>query len=187
MWRAYVDESESNQRLDPGTYIFAATLVEDAHADEVREAMDALRPPGRRKLHWYDLSGRNRLAVIKTIVELPALHVAVVRSVLPPERPDRRRRKCLNRLTHELENRRVTHIIAEAREPKNDLRERDYLNRLRVTGVVDEELRLVHQRGQLEPLLWAADAIAGAVVAARIDEPKYLELLAGLVDIAIEP
>ena len=187
MWRAYVDESESNQHLDPGTYIFAATLVEEEHADEVREAMTALRPAGAGKLHWYNLSGRSRLAVVKEIASLPALHLVVVRTVSRVEPSERRGRKCLARLVYELANRRVTHVAAEARERKTNLRELDHLNRLRMARVIDSDLRYVHIRGPEEPILWAADAIAGAIVAARMGEPRYLEVLAGLVDIVADP
>lgn len=187
MWRAYVDESESNQRLDPGTYIFAATLVEDEHADDVRQAMTAMRPSERWKLHWHDETPRTRLAVIKAIVELPALHLVVVRKVHPVEPTERRRRKCLTRLAYELAGRRVLHIVAEARERKSNSRELQFVKQLRARGLVDRDLRMFHIQGSDEPILWAADAIAGAMVAARMGERRYLELLAGLVDVVDEP
>lgn len=186
MWRAYVDESESNQRLDPGTYILAATLVEDDHADEVRQAMAALRPPGRPKLHWHHESGRSRLAVVKTIAELPVLHLIVVRSVQPIEPTERRRRKCMARLAHELEVRHVDEIVAESREPKANRRELQHLQLLRANGLVARDLRLYHVRGPREPILWAADAMAGAIVAARIGEPSYLEILSSVTDVVTD-
>lgn len=187
VWRAYVDESESNQKLDPGTYILAATLVEDDHADEVRRTMTALRPAGAGKLHWYNLSGRTRLAVVKAIASLPALHLVVVRNVQHVEPSERRRRKCLSRLTHELAARRVSHVVAEAREPKLNARELQYVKLLRAKGLVDRDLRLFHTRGPDEPILWTSDAVAGATAAARLGEPRYLELLAGHVDLVHEP
>lgn len=51
---AYVDESESRQGLDAGTYILCATIVRASEVADLRVHMASLRPPSRKKLHWHD-------------------------------------------------------------------------------------------------------------------------------------
>lgn len=63
MWRAYVDESESNQRLDPHTYLLAAALIDDEHTAEARAEVRGLLRPGQRKLHWRDESAESRARI----------------------------------------------------------------------------------------------------------------------------
>lgn len=182
-WRAYVDESESNRQLDPDTYILAAALVHDAQADRLRERLTALRPRGQSKLHWHAESPRSRATIAKTIADLAAMHLVVIRACGAGEPVERRRRKCLERLAYELGTRSVRHITVEAREPKQDARELQHFNDLRSAHRIDTEMRLYHAAGPVEPLLWLADAVAGAVTAARTGEPGYLDTLAHIVDL----
>ncbi|HEX5494706.1 MAG TPA: DUF3800 domain-containing protein [Mycobacteriales bacterium] len=185
MWRAYVDESESNQRVDPHTYLLAAALVHDEHAADVRAEVRGLLRPGQRKLHWRDESTESRARIIKTIAALPALHVVVVRTGRDGEPIERRRRKCFERLAYELAARDIDHIAAEARQSKNNLREMDHVKRLRAVGAVRAGMRLSHVPGPNEPLLWIADVVAGAMTAARTGTPDHLGQLAGLVDVVL--
>ncbi len=183
MWRAYVDESESNQRIDPHTYLLAAALVHDEYLEETRAEVRELLRPGQRKLHWRDESADFRTRIIKTIAALPALHVVVVREGRVGETVERRRRKCFERLAYELVSRGVGHVVAEAREPKSNARELRHFNTLRTARVIRAEMRLSHITGPGEPLLWIPDAIAGAMTAARSGRRDYLDQLADLVDV----
>lgn len=182
MWRAYVDESESNQRLDPHTYLLAAALIDDEHTAEVRAEVRGLLRPGQRKLHWREESAESRARITKAVAALPALHVIVVRTGVPGERSERRRRKCLERLVYELAARDVRHITAEAREAKSNARELAHLTWLVRSRAVRPGMQLDHVPGPGEPLLWIPDTIAGAVTAARTSTLDYLDLLDGLVD-----
>lgn len=183
MWRAYVDESESNQRLDPNTYLLAAAILHDDHAADARHLVSALRPSGHTKLHWHGESHQSRKAITATIAQIPALHVVVVRAGRTGESSERRRRKCFERLAYEFDVRDVAHIIAEARERKTNARELTYFNQLRSSGIAKTSMRLDHVPGPLEPLLWIPDAVAGAVTAARSGQPQYFDDLAGLIEL----
>jgi hypothetical protein len=185
VWRAYVDESESNQRIDPHTYLLAAAILHDHYVTEVRECMALLRPKSGQlsKLHWHDESPLSRKAVMQTIAQIPALHVVVVRTGRPGEPAERRRRKCFERLAHEFAVRGVECVTAEARERKANERELQHFNQLRTSRVIGSQVRLDHVPGPNEPLLWIADAVAGAVTAARTGMREYLDELAGLVDV----
>lgn len=183
VWRAYVDESESDRRLDPDTYILAAALVQEDHHDEIRDDLRRRLRPGQRKLHWHDESDQSRKAITEAVAALPALHVIVVRDSRPGESPERRRRKCFERLAYELHQRGVRLITAEARERKQNAREVRYFNTLRAGKVIDRSMRLWHITGPAEPLLWIPDAVAGAVTAARTGTPLYLQMLDDVVDL----
>jgi hypothetical protein len=53
-------------------------------------------------------------------------------------------------------------------------------DKLLVSGwsqVLDDPLRLDHEKGPLEPLLWIADATCGAVVAHRCGNPEFMNKL----------
>jgi len=86
--------------------------------------MDALRIKRQHKLHWHMEPARRRRLIAQTVAELDALHLVVVRSCLPGENSERRRRKCLERLLYELDQHAVTCVCAEAREAKQNARDR---------------------------------------------------------------
>ena len=179
--------SESNQRIDPHTYLLAAAILHDQHATEVAQRMAQLRPRSGQptKLHWHGESPQSRKTITQTITQIPALHVVVVRSGRPREPAERRRRKCFERLAHEFTVLGVEHVTAEARERKANERELQYFNQLRTSRVIGPQVRLDHVPGPNEPLLWIADAVADAVTAARTGTPDYLDELAGLVDVVL--
>lgn len=183
MWRAYIDESESDHVLDPDVYILAAALVPESDHDAVRATLVGLLRPGQRKLHWHAESARSRRTIVKTLAELDVLHVIVVRASDAAEPVERRRRKCFERLAHELHQRDVPRLIAEARERKQNSRELLYFNTLRTAKVISTAMRLDHVPGPREPLLWIPDAAAGTVTAARTGDNQYLETLTHLVDL----
>mgnify|MGYP001314738047 CR=1 FL=1 len=183
MWQAFIDESESDRRRDPDVYILSAALVDQADLADARAEIRRLLRPGQRKLHWRAESDRTREVIAKTIASLPALHVIVVRVGRPGERSERRRRKCLERLAYELDHRGVLHLTAEAREPKQNAADLHHFRNLRAAQRIQPRMRLYHVPGPGEPLLWLADAVAGAVTAARTGAPRYLQMLDGLIEL----
>jgi hypothetical protein len=185
---AFMDESESDRRADPGTYILAAALIEPDALEKTQTQIRTLLVPGQRKLHWRDESARRRLAIAETIAMLDSVHLVVARTGgSPRETSERRRRKCLERMVCELDQRGVDHIVAESRESTQNMNDMTVFNALRSSRTVSARLRLVHQPGPVEPALWIADAIAGAVVAARTGDGRYLDTVKHLVDVVKLP
>lgn len=174
---AWVDESGSDQRRDPGTYILAAAITSEASEDHMRQAMVRLRLPGQRKLHWHDEKDRRRRQISTAIASLEQTHLVVVRASDPSDTQKRRRNKCLERLLVELEMRGVTHATFESRGPADDRRDLDLVQALRGTRRLSPSLRIDHLQGPKEPLLWVPDAVCGAVTTARITSDEYLEIL----------
>ena len=176
-WCAYVDESEPDPRFGgAGVYILAAALVAHDDQDTVRQAMRALRLRGQRKLHWHDESDQRRKLVTETIAVLPALHLIVVR-VDVGARSERRRRLCLARLLHELDTAGIAEVHLESRAARQNGLDLELLNRLRQQKAISSRLRIHHQPGPSEPLLWVPDVVAGAAGAQRRGDPSYIDRL----------
>ncbi|MFJ5305220.1 hypothetical protein [Streptomyces sp. NPDC088350] len=180
---AFMDESESDRKADPDTYLLAVTLVQPQTLDPTRATMLSLRAPGQRKLHWHSESSRRRAFVIERIAALDAQHLIVVRDGRPGEASERRRRKCLARTAWELDLRGVTRLIAESREARQNGRDMKTIAYLRSNGTIGSALRLFHEPGPREPLLWAADSVAGAYVAARTGTPGYFDTVRHAVEV----
>jgi hypothetical protein len=181
-WCAYVDESEPNSRPGAGVYLLAAALIERRDHEAVRTAALDLRLKGQRKLHWHDENTARRKVLIETVAQLPALHLIIIRSD-PLVRSERRRAMCLSRLLTELETRGVTEVYIEAREKRQNERDLRVLAGLRAQRVVRSTLRMDHQPGPHNPLLWVPDIVAGAAGAQHAGDPSYLDFIRDLATI----
>jgi hypothetical protein len=182
---AFVDESQSNSARDPDTYILAAAVCDGAVLAATRQSFAGLRLKGQHKLHWRDEGEKRRQEIAATIAAAPLRHLIVVRDGQPGEKPERRRRHCLERLLYELDQLGVGTVTFESRGRKDDKRDRDMLDALRTKRVVATDLRMEHVAGPREALLWVADAVCGAVVQSRTGESIYLEMIQASVEIQV--
>lgn len=171
---AFGDESGSDGRLDPFTYILSAAIVDPEDLEEVREQAGELKMPGSRKAHWRDDSGKRHDTVIALIARMSIEGVIVARRGPPDEKPERRRRKCMEPFLTGIEEFGCTQLVLESRGPVDDKRDRTLLDTMRAKKQ-SEALRLDHRRGPEEPLLWIPDALCGAVTAARVGEQRWLK------------
>ncbi|MFV0460699.1 MAG: hypothetical protein ACK5MT_18225 [Actinomycetales bacterium] len=171
--RAWVDESGSDRAQDPGTYVLAAAIGCSEDEPVIREQISRLRMPGQVKLHWRDENTKRRSTIAQAIAGYKLEHLVVVRAGRVDDRPERRRRKCLERLLYELEAKAVTDIALESRGPADDRRDIQMLNALRGQRYLSTAIRLTHVVGRLEPMLWIPDAVCGAVTSARTGDPGH--------------
>lgn len=170
---AFGDESGSVASIDPGAYIFAGILLAPSRVGRARDAITALRRPTEKKVHWRDDADKRHVEVIQCIAALP-IHGLVVARVGPlSDRAERRRRKCLEAFLNELQNLGCRELTLESRGQHLDRNDMDLLNGLRAQKRLSSGLRVAHRGGPTEPLLWIADAVAGAYVAHRTGNPKY--------------
>jgi hypothetical protein len=181
------DESGSDAVRDPGTYVLSVVLADPSSTAEVRATMVDLREKGP-KLHWRDLLPKRRMDV-QTMTSLPAAGLVVVRSRPElAERPERRRRLCLEHLLPTVANRGCPHLVLESRGPADDHRDREMLDAMRRKHQLPRGFHLDHIPGPQEPALWAADALCGAVVSDRVKDPHegdYLAVLQGSLTIEV--
>jgi hypothetical protein len=183
MFTAWVDESGSDGKADPDTYLLAAAICEVATAELARASLRSLLSPGQRKLHWRDESDKRRRQIVEHLAGMHLEHVVVVRNGMPGERFERRRRKCLNRLLVELDGMAVDHVVLESRGAADDRRDRKVLEYLRQNHALQGKVHMDHAKGPSDPLLWAPDTVCGAVTQHRVGNLGYLELLAAKVEI----
>ncbi len=183
---AFVDESGSQENRDPGTYILAAAICDEQHLDTVRDVMHGLRRAKVGKVHWHEESEPRRLQLAAAVAELALERLVVVRSVDSTEPFERRRRKTMERLLHELTMRDVALLVAESRGPADDRRDRDHLDTLRAARALSGPIRLDHRRGPVEPVLWVADIICGAIVQDRVGNPRPLAALGEIQMITVD-
>lgn len=175
--RAWVDESGSDHTRDPGAYVLAAAIGRREAEPETREQITRLRLPGQVKLHWRDESDRRRTAIARAIANCDLEHLVVVRTGSVSDRPERRRRKCFERLLFELETKTVSQVVLESRGPADDRRDVQMLNALRGQHYLSSSLRITHVIGRTEPMLWIPDAVCGAVTGARTGTTVYQRAL----------
>jgi hypothetical protein len=94
------------------------------------------------------------------------------------DHPERRRRKCLERLLIELEILGVTAAVLESRGTHQDSLDMKMLGHLRTQHTVSR-IRLHHRTGPSDPMLWVPDACCGAIVEDRCGTPEYFSWIEG--------
>ncbi len=133
---------------------------EDAVAD-LRKTMEDLRI-GAPKVHWHGSSDDRRADLVAAVAQLPVTGFVVVH--LDARSTDRRhRRKCMEYLLPHLADMPCSTITFESRG-QLDASDMSTLQMLRSRKVVASTVRIEHAIGRVEPALWAADIVCGAVV-----------------------
>lgn len=92
----------------------------------------------------------------------PLRHLIVARSCPTRERPERRRRLCLQQLCRSLQQLGVAEMTLESRGVRADKRDMDAVQAFRAGNVLTNRLRVTHRTGHAEPMLWIADSVRGA-------------------------
>lgn len=180
---AYVDES---LRTTPGgLYVIAAAVVL-TEPDEARQVALSVLLRGQRRYHWRDESEAQRHRMLDAMADLELLVLGYVRRPVDQHAHERARVLCLRRLLWDLRG--VEELIIESRHKAADQRDRRSI--VQAQQEAEGELSgLVYdfQHPDREPLLWFADAAAGAVAASAAGETDaYLAKLPGcdVVDVA---
>ncbi|MCA0155737.1 hypothetical protein LB823_05970 [Tsukamurella sp. M9C] len=182
MLTAWGDESGSRPDLDPGAYLLAAALIEEADLPVVRSTM--LEQQGNEdKVHWYSRDAARRSELVEVVASLPVAAFCVVHEEIGAT--DRRhRRKCLEFLLPHLAAMPCAAMTFESRA-NLDASDIATLQLLRSRRAIESNLRISHVVGRDEPALWVADAVCGAIVQSRIGQPKHLTRLGGSVEVHV--
>ncbi|KAA5825350.1 hypothetical protein ABT337_31230 [Saccharopolyspora hirsuta] len=183
---AYGDESFREHRQH-GFYVLASVIFEAEVADDAREVLLGLRGK-HRKLHWYEMEPYEQHRIIKHLADLDGLHVVVTGAPVPLQKQERARAKCLTQLVHELHGFGVDLLVLEARSAELNRRDVSTAAAARRSFLPKEaQFRVDHCPGPLEPMLWAADVVAGACRAAYLGHSEFHDMLADRVyDIEID-
>lgn len=154
---AFVDESSSHS-----TYILAATVIDPTAAAHATDEMRSLHKGKTGKLHWNSEGTDRRRFIADRLAHLGLAHLVVVRTTSRTERSERQRRKCLERLAMEAEQLSIPLMILESRGKADDRRDLETLQTLRAQKRLGPRLRIAHERGPAQPLLWIPDVVCGA-------------------------
>lgn len=181
---AWVDESIHNPGdRTPGMYVLAAVVADPTSCDGPRQALTALLPRGRDRLHWRNEDEPLRRKITATIASCDLASVVVVGVALDPGRQERARRQCMRRLLYEMDQLGVSQVWLEARTSSLNKKDMFLIDQLRGEQAISKGLRVDLGRPLDEPMLWIPDAIAGAVSAARKGGvAEHRQTLGSLVD-----
>jgi hypothetical protein len=175
------------RRDEPGCYILAAVVADTAACETARDVLRALLLKSQRRLHWRDESAPRRQQIIDCVSDTGVRAVVVAGSPVERTKQERARRVCMERLLYELHAMDVAHVLLESRTPPLNQRDAAMVAAMRTNGTISDRLWVEHRRPLREPMLWAADAVAGAVASTRFGEERYacLERLGKIIDIAV--
>lgn len=181
---AWVDESIHSPASEApeGMYVLAATVADPSACDPTREALRNLVRKGATRLHWRDESEEMRRDITAAIASCDLISTVVIGTRLDQARQERARRKCMQRLLHELQQLAVTQVWLESRTQTLNRKDLKLVDALRAEGTMARALRVDFGLPSVEPMLWVPDAIAGAVSAARKGvEVTHRNKLGGMV------
>jgi Protein of unknown function (DUF3800) len=174
---AFIDESV---RAGSGglRYVVAAGAVLQADRDRARDELRKLLLPRQRYLHWNSEKAARRLAILDRLSGFVAMALACSSYPVGARRQERARADCLTALVGDLKAQGITELVIETRGEVPDRRDRRTLLHARDAGIAASDLNYRHVGKLEEPLLWAADAIAGAVALHLTGEDsRYFEQL----------
>ena len=161
---AWLDESVHVNRAGPGFYVLAATIAGTERCDAIRTELRRLVVSPTKRLHWNAEAASTRHGVSAAISDLGLDHLAVI-APATAKKQERARRKCLERLLHELGQREVTRVWLESRQHHLDARDRDMVAALVGSGGIRRTLTVDFARPLDEAMLWIPDAVAGMTTA----------------------
>lgn len=182
-WTAYTDES-FHEAANGGFYVLAAAMFAPAALGDVRDVVMSLR--GRRKvdkLHWSQMDRREQVEAAKRLADAGGAYLVAVATPVPRRRQERARARCMTVLVGELYGRGVTRMVAESRQEVLDRRDVETVRGARFGLPRGTRFHISHMPGALEPVLWAADIVAGAVRLDRQGDPSARSYLDPLLEV----
>jgi len=182
---AYLDESG---RVSPeGLYVVAAAVVMTDQG-AARAAAGSVLLPGQRRYHWRNEDEAQRYRMLECMTELELPVRGYVRRSVDPKRLERARALCLRRVLWDLRRDGVDELVIESRHESSDRRDRLTIVRAQQARIASRSLLYEHRQPDGEPILWFADAAAGAIIAAAAGETDaYVERLVGCEIIEVDP
>ncbi|TDU90240.1 hypothetical protein EV138_3825 [Kribbella voronezhensis] len=180
---AWVDESIIVDRTtSQGSYTLAAAVADPTTCDDIRAGLRSLTPSRAERLHWAHESPKLRDAIAEFLTTIDIAAVVVVGSPMVGPKQERARRCCLERLLYELGRCGVTEVWLESRSATPDRRDIKLVDSARRKGLILTGQRVRFGRPKAEPMLWIPDAVAGAVTAAELGEPRWLLVLSEILE-----
>lgn len=199
---AWADESMRIDQAAAPLYLMGAVIAETAVCHRPREQLRELHraalsnhrnrfartssPADRRrvkdmqhKLHWHAMLDEEKGQAMHLVASFAMLHVIVVGAPMNPGNQEGARISCLERLCWELDQAGVGGLILENRTPTLNEKDRRTRAIMRQKKLIGRGFRLDPVKPSEEPMLWIPDQVLGALGAAEIGNPRWLQLLDG--------
>ena len=177
---AYIDEAFSAGPV--GAYVVAAVLVPSGRADGLRLELRHLFRDRKGRFHWHHEKDSFRLRMLEFIGDAGVAAVSVSTCLRDAREQERARGLAIDRLLWEMRTHGPAHLILESRQERNDQRDRRRIMAAQKAGKASVDLTYGFGRPDGEPLLWLADAVASAVLAAEFgDDRAITEVVGGVL------
>jgi hypothetical protein len=171
--------SDESVHTAAGVFVQAVALVDPDRQEFAREAMRALRPSGAARLHWVRNAASLRHQTIGAVVAETVQVKAYLAYFDHERRQDEARRRCLIQLLLEHGGPPVSEIVLDRRSDHQDVRDHAFLMAQCMRFGLPRPPKVRIADSGTEPLLWLADAVAGAVAAHVVDgDDQYVRGLA---------
>ena len=165
-----------------GLYVVAAVVVVAEDIDAARRAARSVLVGRQPRFHWRNESEARRFKMLECMRAQDIEGRVYVRESITPRRQARARALCMNALLWDLRQATVAELVFESRQAHGDGADRRTIIAAQRAGRASPELVYRFDRAIDEPLLWMADALAGAASAQVADGADYyLDLLGGIV------
>ncbi|MFC7383763.1 hypothetical protein [Sphaerisporangium rhizosphaerae] len=162
MLAAYIDESLRRRPQDDSVYAMAGVIIDAIDHEDARAVLESLRTGKSPRLHWREEPSARHPVIADAIRCLPLRSLVTVHMFSKGIPYERARRLCLERLLHELDQAGVTLATIESRSARMDHLDLLLIMGIRKSRLLSDGIRVVWRQAGEEPLLWAADVVAGA-------------------------
>lgn len=169
--RAYVDESFRPTGSGMGVYLFAVVALAPAEEQPLRDRLVRALPGRARRFHWHDDRDAIRQRAGRLLSEARVVRLVLFRTRVPQRQQERARQHALWNLVVDLRDREIHDVTLEARERRQDDRDKRNLAAIVRSGVAGPEFRYGFARPLDEPLLWLPDTLAGLAGAVQAAGP----------------
>lgn len=143
--------------------VVGAAVILRSDQTAARAALEGLRLPGQRYLHWRAESDERRMVLVEAVADLGFVAFVSACHPVEPRRQERARARNLKRLGHVLSRKEgIVSVVIEARSRVLDRRDAVAFREARAAGTVSATFRFDHAKKSDDPLLWAADIITSA-------------------------
>lgn len=175
---AFVDESI---RLDNhGIYVVAAVVVVE-NLDTAREVARSVLVKRQPRFHWRNEGEPRRLGMLERMSSAGIGARVYVQQPVTSRRPERARALCLNAMLWDLWQAEVEDVVFESRQRHADAADRRLIIAAQQAHRASPHLSYRFEKAINEPLLWMADALAGATSSDSAEGTHYLDCLGGMV------
>lgn len=173
-----VDESLRQHGGGAGFNFLAVARVRPEVGATARATLRDVLRKGQRRFHWRTDSERDRLRFLEVVANSEVGATVVYQRPVRRRKQEQARVRCLWEAMGQFGVWGIERLLIESRGEPRDSWDRREVIAAQQAGLVPKTLTYRHEAAVDEPLLWIADAVAGAMSAAIAEGDEcYVKLL----------